>query len=118
MITVYESKAGKVRHVVLTDEGCALFNALTAGRKGDTRIFLRSDGKPWGASISNARLPRHAPAPGFHPQSVSIFSAIRVWIDTCDARRADGRDRRPTWAFRHANDREALRALAEYLSDP
>ena len=77
-ITVNESKAGKVRHVVLTDEGRTLFNALTAGRNGDTRIFLRSDGKPWGASISNARLPRHAPAPGFHPQSVSIFSAIRT----------------------------------------
>jgi site-specific recombinase XerD len=71
-ITVYESKAGKARHVVLTDEGCALFNVLTAGRKGDTRIFLRSDGKPWGASHQQRPLAeactraRISPAVSFH----------------------------------------------------
>jgi integrase len=72
MITVNESKAGKVRHVVLTDEGCTLFNTLTAGRKGDVRIFLRSDGKPWGASHQQRPLAeacaraRISPAVSFH----------------------------------------------------
>jgi integrase len=72
MITVRESKAGKVRHVVLTDEGCTLFGALTAGRKGDARIFLRSDGKPWGSSHQQRPLAeacaraRIAPAVSFH----------------------------------------------------
>jgi integrase len=71
-ITVCESKAGKARHVVLTDEGRALFNALTAGRKGDARIFLRSDGKPWGASHQQRPLAeacaraRISPAVSFH----------------------------------------------------
>jgi len=71
-ITVCESKAGKVRHVVLTDEGCTLFNALTAGRKNDARIFLRSDGKPWGASHQQRPLAdacaraRISPAVSFH----------------------------------------------------
>ena len=71
-ITVCESKAGKVRHVVLTDEGCTLFNALTAGRKGDTRVFLRSDGKPWGTSHQQRPLAdactraRISPAVSFH----------------------------------------------------
>jgi integrase len=71
-ITVSESKAGKVRHVVLTDEGRTLFNALTAGRNGDTRIFLRSDGKPWGASHQQRPLAeacaraRISPAVSFH----------------------------------------------------
>jgi integrase len=71
-ITVCESKAGKVRHVVLTDEGCTLFDALTAARKGDTRIFLRSDGKPWGASHQQRPLAeacaraRISPAVSFH----------------------------------------------------
>jgi hypothetical protein len=36
-------------------------------------------------------------------------------IDTRNARRADGRDSCATWAFRHANDREALRALGAVL---
>jgi integrase len=69
---VSESKAGKVRHVVLTDEGRTLFNALTAGRNGDTRIFLRSDGKPWGASHQQRPLAeacaraRISPAVSFH----------------------------------------------------
>ena len=71
-ITVNESKAGKVRHVVLTDEGSTLFNALTAGRKRDMRIFLRSDGKPWGASHQQRPLAeacaraRISPAVSFH----------------------------------------------------
>jgi integrase len=49
-ITVRESKAGKPRHIVLTDEGRALFSDLTAGKAGRGLIFLRDDGEPWGAS--------------------------------------------------------------------
>jgi integrase len=49
-ITVRMSKAGKPRHVALADEGRALFSELTAGRVGRDPIFVRDDGKPWGAS--------------------------------------------------------------------
>jgi integrase len=49
-ITVRESKAGKPRHVALTDEGRQLFVALTAGKTGRDPIFVRDDGKPWAAS--------------------------------------------------------------------
>jgi integrase len=49
-ITVRQSKSGKPRHVVLTDEGRALFAELTAGRIGHELIFLRDDGKAWGPS--------------------------------------------------------------------
>jgi integrase len=49
-VAVRESKAGKPRHVVLTDEGQALFAALTAGRLGSDLIFTRDDGGPWGRS--------------------------------------------------------------------
>jgi integrase len=72
MLTVHASKAGMARHVVLTDEGCALFTALTAGRKGDAQIFLRSDGKPWGSSHQQRPLgeacarARISPAVSFH----------------------------------------------------
>ena len=46
-VHVRHSKAGKSRRVVLTDEGRALFEAVTAGREGGDIIFPRPDGKPW-----------------------------------------------------------------------
>jgi integrase len=49
-ITVRLSKAGKPRHVVLNDEGCELFEALTAGRASRELIFRREDGGAWGKS--------------------------------------------------------------------
>jgi integrase len=49
-VTVRESKAGKPRHVVLSDEGQRLFAALTAGKLGDHPVFTRRDGGLWGPS--------------------------------------------------------------------
>jgi len=49
-IAVRESKSGKPRHVVLTDEGRAIFAELTAGRSGRDLVFVRDDGKGWGPS--------------------------------------------------------------------
>jgi integrase len=49
-VTVRLSKAGKPRHVVLADEGRALFERLTAGRAPQDLIFRRDDGGPWGPS--------------------------------------------------------------------
>lgn len=49
-ITVRLSKAGKPRHVVLTDEGRELFVALTAGRAPRELIFRRKEGGAWGKS--------------------------------------------------------------------
>ena len=49
-ITVRESKAGKPRHVALTDEGRALFDQLTAGRSSRDPVFIRDDGGTWGKS--------------------------------------------------------------------
>jgi integrase len=50
VVTVRESKAGKPRHVVLTEEGQRLFTRLTAGKFGDDAIFTRADGEVWGRS--------------------------------------------------------------------
>ncbi len=49
-IAVRTSKAGKPRHVALTDEGQTVFKALTAGQNGRTLVFRRDDGEPWKAS--------------------------------------------------------------------
>ena len=49
-ITVRISKAGKARHVALTEEGAALFAGLTAGRENRELIFKRADGEAWAPS--------------------------------------------------------------------
>ena len=41
---------GKVRHVVLTDEGQEVFQDWTTDRLGSDEIFSRADGHTWGAS--------------------------------------------------------------------
>lgn len=49
-VAVRQSKSGKPRHVVLTDEGVALFRQLSAGRAGSAVLIPRADGSPWQAS--------------------------------------------------------------------
>jgi integrase len=48
-VTVRQSKSGKSRHVVLTDEGVTLFRRWRAGKAGDDLLFTRG-GEPWGKS--------------------------------------------------------------------
>jgi integrase len=42
------TKTGRSRHVVLNDEGIALFTRLTAGRSGSELMLRKADGAPWG----------------------------------------------------------------------
>jgi integrase len=71
-LTLRQTKGGRSRHVVLTEEGRHLFTQWTAGRAANERVFLRSDGKPWGASHQQRPLAEAAakaklsPAPTFH----------------------------------------------------
>ncbi len=71
-ITVRLSKAGKSRHVVLTDDGRKLFSELTAGRASRDLIFRHDNGAQWlpsqqqrplEAASSHARI---EPAATFH----------------------------------------------------
>ena len=50
IVTVRHSKAGKPRHVTLTDEGQCLLATLTAGKAPDDPIFAARDGDTWGKS--------------------------------------------------------------------
>jgi integrase len=67
-----QTKAGRSRHVVLTEEGRRLFIQWTVGRAANERIFLRADGEPWGASHQQRPLADAAhraqlsPPPTFH----------------------------------------------------
>ena len=49
-VFVGQSKSGKARHVVLTDDGRRFFAALTAGRASDSMLLARASGLPWGTS--------------------------------------------------------------------
>ncbi|MEN3974770.1 tyrosine-type recombinase/integrase [Emcibacter sp. SYSU 3D8] len=49
-VFIPESKSGKARHVVLTDEGREFFTALVAGRPGDALLFRDASGNAWGKS--------------------------------------------------------------------
>jgi integrase len=49
-VFVGQSKSGKARHVVLTDDGRRFFAALTAGRASDSLLLARASGQPWGTS--------------------------------------------------------------------
>jgi integrase len=46
-IAVRQSKSGKPRHVVLTDEGAAFFAQLCAGRAGDETMLRKAKGGAW-----------------------------------------------------------------------
>jgi integrase len=46
-IHVRTSKSGKGRHIVLNEEGTALFRSLTVGKSGDALLLMRADGLPW-----------------------------------------------------------------------
>jgi integrase len=46
-LAIRQSKSGKSRHVVLTDEGAAFFRQLCAGRPGSAVMLVRGDGEPW-----------------------------------------------------------------------
>jgi integrase len=72
-VTVAAAKGGKPRHVVLTDDGTALFDAHTSGKPSTALIlFAKADGKRWGKSHQHRPL-REAcerakiePAASFH----------------------------------------------------
>jgi integrase len=72
VVTIRESKAGKPRHVVLTDEGQQFFGQRTAGKLTDELIFTRADGGAWRKShqrrpmLEACRRGKIKPAISFH----------------------------------------------------
>jgi integrase len=72
VVTIRDSKAGKPRHVVLTNEGQRLFAKLAVGKLGDDLIFNRRDGGAWRNSyqlrpmLEACKHARIKPAVSFH----------------------------------------------------
>jgi integrase len=61
------SSKGKNRHVVLAEEGKIAFRHWTANITFGERIFLRSDGKPWGTSHQQRPLDESSDLAGIVP---------------------------------------------------
>jgi integrase len=83
-LTVRDSKAGKPRHVVLTDEGQELFASLTAGKDSEAPIFTRADGGQWRTShqlrpmTEACRRGKINPAVSFHVLRHTYASALAM----------------------------------------
>jgi integrase len=46
-ITVTRSKSGKIRHVILTDDGVSFFKSVCIGRDGSALMFTKPNGQAW-----------------------------------------------------------------------
>jgi integrase len=101
-VAIRQSKSGKARHVVLTDEGVALFRQLTAGRSGDELILRRANGQEWGAAhqtrpmreaVERAKI---APPVSFHGlrhswASLSVMAGMPLMVVARNLGHADTR---------------------------
>jgi integrase len=84
VVTVRTSKAGKPRHVVLTEEGKRLFAALSAGRMGGALVFRKDPEKAWRASEQQrpleeaCRRAKIEPAATFHVLRHTYASSLAM----------------------------------------
>jgi integrase len=84
IITVRASKAGKPRHVVLTDEGRQLFSGMTAGKLESDPIFTGASGGIWGKShqlrpmLDACKRAKIQPAISFHVLRHTHGSALAM----------------------------------------
>ena len=120
-VSVHASKAGRPRHVVLTDDGIALFEQHVAGKPGTASVFTRSDGMPMGKVA-----PAPAPARSLPPRrdrsagQLSHFASHLCHASVAGWGTVAG-DRSQSRPFGHAHDRAALcpsRPVARCPGDP
>jgi integrase len=66
-VAILESKTGRSRHVVLTEEGAAFFAELCAGRPGSEPLLRRPSGATWGPSNQTVPLNKACLRAGISP---------------------------------------------------
>jgi integrase len=77
-IAIRQSKGGKPRHVVLTDQGQAFFRQICAGRVGSEPMLVRSAGGTWGRSHQD-RFMREAVARARISPRISFHGLRHTW---------------------------------------
>lgn len=66
-VSVRASKAGRLRHVVLTDDEITLFEQYVGGKAGTAPVFTRFDGLRWGRSHQHRPLREACRGAGIDP---------------------------------------------------
>ncbi len=90
-IAIRQSKSGKARHGVLTEEGAALFKQLAAGRIGNEPLLRRDNGEAFGKShqarpmIDACKRAKIKPRISFHGlrhtwASLAIMNAVPLMV--------------------------------------
>jgi integrase len=74
-VFIRKSKAGRARHVVLTEEGQRLLAGLTAGKTPQSLIFNRDDGAAWGPSHQKRPLEKASLRARIEPEAT--FHVLR-----------------------------------------
>lgn len=75
LLTIPDSKSGKPRSVVLTDEGMAFFAGLVEGRQGF--VFTKPSGEPWKRADQHRPMTRAAGAAGL--EGVTFHILRHTW---------------------------------------
>jgi integrase len=77
-IHVRTSKSGKGRHIVLNDEGVALFKSLVTGKPGDALLLVKAGGSSWNKSHQARPMAEACERAGIKP-SVSFHILRHTW---------------------------------------
>jgi integrase len=67
-LQVRVSKSSQARHVYLSDQAAAFFEARVANRRGGETLLPRSDGTPWGRGHQSRRMSLACKAAGIEPE--------------------------------------------------
>jgi integrase len=101
-LAIRQSKTGKPRRVVLTNEGAALFKQLAAGRGGHELLLRRDNGEPFGKAhqtrpmIEACKRGRITPRISFHGlrhtwASLAVMNGVPLLVVAKNLGHADGR---------------------------
>lgn len=76
-VHIRQSKSGDPRHVVLTDEGIALFRRLVAGKSHNEVILRRANGEAWG--YADQRAPMQDAVKAAKIEAISFHGLRHTW---------------------------------------
>jgi len=77
-LAIRQSKSGKARHIVLTEEGAALFKQLAAGKAGNDLMLRGADGTPFGKSHQARPMKEACTAAKIKPR-ISFHGLRHTW---------------------------------------
>ncbi len=77
-LTIRQSKSGKTRHVVLTDEGVLIFQQFSAGHAGSEIMLRKANGEAWRTSHQIRRMVQACQRAKIDPP-VSFHALRHTW---------------------------------------